>query len=191
MAIVVTGAKAFIRISGEYLAFASGVSVSHENRLEEIAQLDSLEVAEYAENGHRCTVTINTIKLAADASIGGTGVSNSGHDYGLDFDINKHNYQKVGASGALPKSSLSKDTPANFKKLQSGDINQILLQPEMIIEIVESVDVKDANGRLVDVTDALVYLAEGAKFEGGSGQLDSRGFWQGSWTFKCRRGTGI
>lgn len=175
MALVITGAKAFIRISGEVLAFASGVSVTHENRLEEIPELDRLEVAEYAENGHRCSISITSLKLAADA-----GVSNSGHDFNLDFDVNKHKYQKVGAAaGGL--FTPTKDTPQNFKKLDSGDINQILLQPEMIIEIVEDVGSSEAT----------IYIGYGAKFEGGTGQLDARGIWQGNWNFKCRRGVGI
>jgi hypothetical protein len=158
MAHVITGAKAFIRLSGETIAFAAGVSVTQENRLEEIPQLDSLEVAEYAENGHRCTVTVNTIKLASTASLAGQKIANSARFYSLD--------------------------PAD-------EVRKILLQPELIIEIVESVDVKNSQGQVVDVAESLIYLAEGCKFEGGTGQLDARGVWQGSWTFKCRRGTGI
>lgn len=158
MANVVTGAKAFIKISGELVAFATGVSITHENRLEEIPQLDSLEVAEYAENGHRCTITLTTIKLASNASVGGQAISNSARDYALDD----------------PK-----------------DPKSILLQPETIIEVIEAVPVRDGSGRIVDFQETPIYVGYGCKFEGGSGQLDARGIWQGSWSFKCRRGTGI
>lgn len=152
MALVITGAKAILKLSGDALAFCTGVSVNHENRLEEIPQLDSLEVAEYAENGHRCSITVSTIKLSPSATIGGTQFFNSASAFGFD--------------------------PQN-------DLREILLQPEIIIEIVETGT--DPN---VD-SEKSIYVGFGAKFEGGSGQVDARGIWTGSWNFKCRRGTGI
>lgn len=153
MAQVITGAKAYIKLSGDLIAFAAGVSVTHENRLEEIPQLDDLEVAEYAENGHRCSVNITSIKLASNAS-----QQNNAASFNLDFN---------------------------------GDIKQILLQGEMIIEIVEAVPTKDASGQITSYSEVGIYTAFGAKFEGGSGQLDARGIWQGAWSFKARRGFGI
>lgn len=158
MALVITGAKAIVKISGETLAFVTGVSVNQENRLEEIAELDKLEVAEYAENGHRCSITVNTIKLAGDANLGGTAISNIAQSISQDF---------------------------------ADDLRKILLQPEMIIEVVETVPVLDGQGNIVDFTENAIYIGYGAKFEGGTGQLDARGVWQGNWTFKCRRGVGI
>ncbi len=158
MALVMTGARGAVKLSGEIVAFVAGVSVTHENKLDEIPELDRLEVAEYAESGHRCSVSINTIKLAPDAQISGQKVANDGRAYNLDFE---------------------------------ADLRQILLQPEMIIEIVDEVPVKDENGNVIDFVETAVYVAFGAKFEGGSGQLDARGMWQGTWNFKCRRGVGI
>lgn len=158
MALVITGARGYVKLSGEAVAFVSGVNVTIENRLEEIPELDKLEVAEYAENGHRCTVSLNTIKLATDAQLGGTKISNSATLYGFD--------------------------PAE-------DLRQILLQPEIIIEIVDAIPVLDGNGAVVDFTENAIFVAFGARFEGGTGQLDARGIWQGTWNFKCRRGVGI
>ena len=68
MAVIATGAKARIIIKTSDqgnipIAFAASISISHENHLEEIPQLDSLEVAEYAENGHRCSFTVGFFKL--------------------------------------------------------------------------------------------------------------------------------
>jgi hypothetical protein len=186
MALVVTGAKALIKLSGEVLAFATGVSVDHDNNLEEIPQLDSLEIAEYAENGHRCTISITTIKLAANASLGGNGVSNTATDYGFDYDIARHNFDQTKSIA-----SAATGVPNDYKKLKSGDINQILLQPELIIEIVEIVPVLDRSGKILDYTEAAIYTGFGAKFAGGNGQIDARGIWQGRWSFKCRRGVGI
>ena len=85
MALVITGANAKIRYNGDLFAFASGVSVDHEDRLEEIPQLDSLQVAEYAENGHRCTITVNFFKLAPDAvDASGNPIANNASGLGLD-----------------------------------------------------------------------------------------------------------
>lgn len=62
MANVFTGAKALIKLDNVVLAYVSGITINHENRLEEIPQLDDLQVAEYAENGHRCSFTISLFK---------------------------------------------------------------------------------------------------------------------------------
>jgi hypothetical protein len=158
MALVITGARGYVKLSGEAVAFVTGVNVTIENKLEEIPELDKLEVAEYAENGHRCSVSLNTIKLASDATFADTKISNSGTMYGFD--------------------------PAE-------DLRQILLQPEIMIEIVDALPVRDGKGNIVDFTETPIFIAYGAKFEGGTGQLDARGIWQGTWNFKCRRGVGI
>lgn len=63
MARVFTGAKAILKVDNFPLAFVSAITVNHENRLEEISQLDDLLVAEYAENGHRCSFSINIFKI--------------------------------------------------------------------------------------------------------------------------------
>lgn len=159
MAAVITGAKAYLKLSGDVLAFCSGVSVSHDNNLKEIPQLDDLEVAEYAEIGHRCAITVNSIKLASNAQFGGQKVTNSAASFGMDHP--------------------------------NGELKQILLQPEIIIEVVESVGVYDSNGNLVDLQESPIYIGYGSKFAGGSGQVDARGIWQGTWNFKCKRGVGI
>lgn len=158
MATVITGARARITLSGDTIAFASGVSITHENRLEEIPQLDNLQILEFAENGHRVSVSINFMKLTSDASVGGQSISNNASDYGLD-------------SIKDPKS--------------------ILLQPELIIEVVDSVPTRNSAGKITGYTDVPIYTAFGCKFAGGSGQLGARGVWEGTWNFRARYGTGI
>lgn len=68
MSRVFTGSKAIIRIDNTPLIFVSAITVTHENRLEEIPQLDSLEVGEYAENGHRCSFTVNVFKVITETA---------------------------------------------------------------------------------------------------------------------------
>lgn len=158
MATVITGARALIKLSGDVVAFAAGVSVTHENRLDEIAQLDDIIVGEYAENGHRCSVSIDMFKLTSDAQIGGQSIANSANFYGLNPE---------------------------------DDIKKLLLQPEIIIEIVDEVPVRDANNNIIDYNQAAIYTAYGAKFEGGDGAMDARGVWRGRWNFKARYGVGF
>lgn len=159
MALIITGARALVKLSGEVILFAGGVSVTHENRLKEIPQLDDLEVAEFAEQGHRCEVTVTTFKLASDASVtGGTKIANSASNFSLD---------------------------------NPTDLKNILLQPEIIIEIIDEVPVRNSAGNITDYMETAIYTAFGSKFAGGSGSVDARGIWTGSWTFKAKRGTGI
>lgn len=57
----------------------------------------------------------------------------------------------------------------------TDDIRTLLTQPELEMDIYDSVSEK------------IVYGISGVKFEGGSGSLDARGVWQGTWNFKGRR----
>lgn len=45
---------------------------------------------------------------------------------------------------------------------------------------------------LVDqLTDTTIFKMEKCKFEGGTGQMDARGIWQGTWNFRAIRGYGL
>lgn len=59
------------------------------------------------------------------------------------------------------------------------NIRDILTQPELTMELYNSVD------------DRVEYTISGVKFEGGSGSVDARGVWQGTWNFKGRIGRGL
>lgn len=39
-----------------------------------------------------------------------------------------------------------------------------------------------------DQTDEVIFIMERCKFEGGTGQVDARGLWQGTWNFRAVRG---
>lgn len=146
MAMVMTGAKAVIKLNGSILAFATGVSIEHDVSLEPIPNMDTLEVCEWAENGLKVTMTMNFIKLSPGASLNGTQLSNSASTFSLD---------------------------------DQSDLRRILLQPELIIEVLDN------------TTDTPVYVGYGGKFAGGSGSIDARGVWMGTWRFNCRSGSGI
>lgn len=60
-----------------------------------------------------------------------------------------------------------------------SDIREILTQAEMTMEIYNSVG------------DKVEYSMSGVKWEGGSGSMDARGVWNGTWNFKGRIGRGL
>ena len=63
--------------------------------------------------------------------------------------------------------------------IRADNIDDILLQPELTMELYNRID------------DRVEYTISGVKFEGGSGSLDARGVWQGTWNFKGRVGSGL
>lgn len=63
--------------------------------------------------------------------------------------------------------------------IRADNINDILTQPELTMELYNRID------------DRVEYSISGVKFEGGSGSLDARGVWQGTWNFKGRIGSGL
>lgn len=63
--------------------------------------------------------------------------------------------------------------------IRADNIRDILTQPELTMELYNSVE------------DRVEYTVSGVKFEGGSGTLDARGVWQGTWNFKGRIGSGL
>lgn len=63
--------------------------------------------------------------------------------------------------------------------LDPRNVDDILSQPELTMEVFNRID------------DRVEYEVTGVKFEGGSGSLDARGVWQGTWNFRGKRGFGI
>lgn len=83
-----------------------------------------------------------------------------------------------------PNSAAIQNTAAELGILSGSITTESLTadrnRAEITVEIVDS-----SNG------DAIIYKMVGCKCEGGSGQVDSNGLWQGSWNFKARRGFGL
>lgn len=63
--------------------------------------------------------------------------------------------------------------------LDPDNIDDLLAQPELTFEVYN----REA--------DQIEYTVEGCKFEGGTGSLDARSVWNGTWNFRGRRGRGI
>jgi len=63
--------------------------------------------------------------------------------------------------------------------ISPSNIRDIMTQPELTMELYNTVD------------DRVEYTISGVKWEGGSGSVDARGVWQGTWNFKGRIGRGM
>lgn len=55
--------------------------------------------------------------------------------------------------------------------IRAANIRDILTQPELTMELYNTVE------------DRIEYVISGVKLQSGSGQLDARGVWNGSWSF--------
>ena len=138
MGAVFTGAKAVVTINNEIIAFASSVNVNQENTLSDVDVLGQLEVAEFAETGHKVNFTVNYFKV-----------------------VNPELAQRAVDIG-----------------IESAVLSDMRDQDEF------DVTIKDNN-------DNEIYKLSGCKFAGGSGQVDARGLWQGTWSFNAKTGLGL
>jgi len=73
---------------------------------------------------------------------------------------------------------IDENAAANFG-LDPANLDDLLTQPELTMEVYNR------------IADKVEYTMTGVKFEGGSGSVDARGVWQGTWNFKGRRGRGL
>ena len=64
-------------------------------------------------------------------------------------------------------------------KLSPNNLRDQLSQGEITMEVFNSTG------------DRVEYTASGVKWEGGSGSVDARGVWQGTWNFKAKIGRGL
>ncbi len=71
------------------------------------------------------------------------------------------------------------ENAASALGLDPANLDDILSQAEMTMEVYNRVG------------DKVEYTMSGVKWEGGSGSVDARGVWQGTWNFKGRRGRGL
>jgi hypothetical protein len=71
------------------------------------------------------------------------------------------------------------ENSATLLGLDPVNLDDILTQAEMTMEVYNRIG------------DKVEYIMTGVKWEGGSGSMDARGVWNGSWNFRGRRGRGL
>lgn len=77
----------------------------------------------------------------------------------------------------------------NLFKIDGNAASQLGLDPENLDDILSQGELTMEVYNRVD--DRVEYTMSGVKWEGGSGSLDARGIWQGTWNFRGRRGRGL
>lgn len=129
--------------------------------------------------GSKASVKLNGVKIAFAAGV------NISHENSLtDIDVldqlevaeQAETGHKVSFDVSLFK--VEENTAASFG-FDPQDINELLSQAELTMEVYNRVE------------DRVEYTMTGVKFEGGSGSVDARGVWQGTWRFKGRIGRGL
>lgn len=80
----------------------------------------------------------------------------------------------------------------NYFKIVNPEIAQTAVQvgiEQAILADMRNQEYFDIS--IIDDAENEIYKLEGCKFEGGSGQVDARGLWQGTWNFRARKGFGL
>lgn len=94
--------------------------------------------------------------------------------------------------GDLAETGHKVNFSVNYFKLVNPEVAQTAQQ--IGIEAAVLSDMRNQNYfdcSIVDDNQNEIYKMENCKFEGGSGSLDARGVWQGTWNFRARKGRGL
>jgi hypothetical protein len=168
MAQVITGARGKVVVNGQVVGFVGGVDVDIENTLADVDVLGQIERADLAEVGHKCNFTINYFK-AVPPSTPTTKGAPHGAAAGVVFPL---------SAAGLGIDSSSANTAKEGVK--AGDINLMRSQVYFDVEIQD--DLQGGNN---------VFVMQNCKLEGGTGRLEARGIWQGTWKFQAQKGFGL
>lgn len=129
--------------------------------------------------GSKASVKLNGVKVAF-----ASGVNVNQEDTLTDIDVlDQLQVAELAETGHKVSFSVNlfkidTNTAASFG-FDPDNIDDLLSQPELTMEIFNRVSGK------------VEYTVSGVKFEGGTGSVDARGVWQGSWNFKGVRGKGL
>ena len=77
----------------------------------------------------------------------------------------------------------------NLFKIDGNSVSQLGLRPDVLKDILSQPELTMELYNSLD--DRIEYTMSGVKFEGGSGTIDARGVWQGTWNFKGKIGSGL
>ena len=97
-------------------------------------------------------------------------LAETGHKVSFSVNVFKVNTQSAKALGFEPES-----------------LDAILGQGSFVMQILNTVGIPNEAGESETgptVVPRVIYEIEGAKFEGGSGSVDARGVWTGTWNFR-------
>ena len=169
MAQVFTGARALVKINQKYVGFVSGVNVTVEDTLTDVDVLGQLEVGDLAETAHKCNFTVNYFKPVSENS------QSSAPDASSFMAHNNATVDNITHAALL---GIDSSFTGTKETVEDGKISNMRSQAYFDCEIVD------------DITNKTIFIMKNCKYQGGSGQCDSRGLWTGSWSFKAQKGFG-
>jgi len=130
-------------------------------------------------SGAKASLKINGVKVAFVGSISITQENTMTPIDVLDqLDIAE--FAETGHTVSMTCNLFKVD--ANSAKalgLDPDNLDDLLTQGELVAEIYDRIN------------DKVQYTITGVKFQGGSGSVDARGVWQGTWNFVGKRGFGL
>lgn len=129
--------------------------------------------------GSKASVKLNGVKVAFASGVNITHENTLTDIDVLDqIEVAEHAETGHKVSFSVNLFKIDGNAAADFG-LDPADINELLSQGELTMEVFNRID-----GRVE-------YTMSGVKFEGGTGTMDARGVWQGTWNFRGRRGRGL
>lgn len=129
--------------------------------------------------GSKASIKVNGVKVAFAAD-----VNINQDDQLTDIDVlDQLEVAELAETGhkvslTINLFKVDENAAKNFG-LDPDDINDVLSQPDLTIEVFNR------------IANKVEYVVSGAKFAGGSGSLNARGVWQGTWNFRGVRGRGL
>lgn len=145
--------------------------------------------------GAKAKVTIGNSESGEDQAVGYIGGLNVNQENTLtDVDI-------IGQleAGDLAETGHKINFSINYFKAVSGaDGTGEEVQTAAILGLDTGATSLDSmrnqgyfNVSILNDNDTPIYYMENCKFEGGSGQVDARGVWNGTWNFRALKGYGL
>lgn len=129
--------------------------------------------------GSKAALKINGVKVGY---VGGVNIDETNELTDIDvldqLEVAEHaeTAHKVSFSCSMFKIDGNATTQLG---ISPNNIRDIMTQPELTMELYNTVD------------DRVEYTISGVKWAGGSGSIDARGVWQGTFNFKGRIGRGF
>ena len=129
--------------------------------------------------GSKAALKINGVKVGY---VGGVNIDETNELTDIDvldqLEVAEHaeTAHKVSFSCSMFKIDGNATTQIG---ISPNNIRDIMTQPELTMELYNTVD------------DRVEYTISGVKWAGGSGSVDARGVWQGTWYFKGRIDRGM
>jgi len=171
MAQVFTGARGLVRVGDTDIGFMTGINVNVEYTLTDVDVLGKLETGDFAETGVKVTFSANTFK-----AINVTQATVENPIEGVPEGTTV--YSDTNSAGFL---GIDKSYRASATGVAPASVGNMRAQNYFDVQIVD-----DQNE-----SKPVVFMLKDCKFEGGSGQMDARGIWQGTWNFKAKAGFGL